>query len=232
MTNDRFITSLAQFDTPTICNAIEVAQGGRGFSNFTRGTMQSAMNGAKAMVGYARTAKIAGSSAPIESAEIIKARRLEYFKYMAGEDRPSICVIEDVDAPDCVSAWWGEVHTAVHKGLGLGGALTNGVMRDLDDHEPGFPVVAGSIGPSHMFVHVRELGTSVQIFGLTINEGDLVHADQHGAVIIPPDVLSKLNNAIQTLLSSERIILDPARKPGFNIDALMEAWEVFEKART
>jgi regulator of RNase E activity RraA len=151
---------------------------------------------------------------------------------MASGEGPTICAIEDVDAPECVSAWWGEVHTAVHKGLGLNGALTNGVMRDLDDHEPGFPVVAGSIGPSHMFVHVRELGTPVQIFGLTIQDGDLVHADQHGAVVIPPDVLPRLEGAIQTLLSSETIIIGPARQPGFDIDVLEAAWKVFEKART
>lgn len=229
---DALIKSLANFDTPTISNAIEVAQGGRGFDAFTRGTMCSAMNGAKAMVGYARTAKIAGLKPPTESVGIIKARRLEYFKYMAAGTRPSLCVIEDVDAPHCVSAWWGEVHTAVHKGLGLGGALTNGVMRDLDDHEPGFPVVAGSIGPSHMFVHVRELGTPVTIFDLTIKEGDLVHADQHGAVVIPMNILPKLGEAIETLLASEQMILGPARKVGFDIEALLEAWKAFEKART
>lgn len=230
--DDEFIRSLAKYDTPTICNAIEVAQGGRGFSAFTRGTMCSAMNGKKAMIGYARTAKIAGQKRSREDPDVIKARRLDYYTYMAAETRPSLCVIEDVDAPECVSAWWGEVHTAVHKGLGIGGALTNGVMRDLDDHEPGFPVVAGSIGPSHMFVHVRELGTPVTIFGLDICEGDLVHADQHGAVIIPPDVLPDLEAAIETLLKNEKIIIGPAREPGFNIEKLQEAWKVFEEART
>jgi regulator of RNase E activity RraA len=232
MVDAAFISSLSKYDTPTICNAIEVAQGGRGFSAFTRGTMVSAMNGAKAMVGYARTAKIAGQHKPDEAADVIKSRRIDYYRHMASGEGPTICAIEDVDAPECVSAWWGEVHTAVHKGLGLNGALTNGVMRDLDDHEPGFPVVAGSIGPSHMFVHVRELGTPVQIFGLTIQDGDLVHADQHGAVVIPPDVLPRLEGAIQTLLSSETIIIGPARQPGFDIDVLEAAWKVFEKART
>lgn len=232
MTDAKFIASLAQYDTPTICNAIEVAQGGRGFSAFTRGTMVSAMNGAKAMVGYARTAKIAGQNPPSESPDIIKARRLDYYKHMVSGDGPRLCVIKDMDAPDCVSAWWGEVHTAIHKGLGMSGALTNGVMRDLDDHEPGFPVVAGSIGPSHMFVHVRELGTPVTIFGMRVNDGDLVHADQHGAVVIPPEILPKLGEAIETLLSSEQIILGPARAPDFDINKLQEAWIAFEKART
>lgn len=230
MTN--FIKKLTQFDTPTISNAIEVAQGGRGYERFTRGTPVHAMNGAKSMCGYARTAKISGLKPPTESADIIKARRLDYFKYMAAGNEPTVCVIEDVDMPNCVSAWWGEVHTAVHKGLGMSGALTNGVMRDLDDHEAGFPVVAGSIGPSHMFVHVTEIDTPVTIFDLTINPGELVHADQHGAIVIPSEVLPKLAESIQALLTSEQIILGPAREPGFDIDKLQEAWKVFEKART
>ncbi len=227
-----FIRSLTQFDTPTISNAIEVAQGTRGYDRFSRGTPVSAMNGAKAMCGYARTAKLSGIKPPTESPEIIKARRLDYFKYMAKGDEPTVCVVEDIDAPDCVSAWWGEVHTAVHLGLGMSGAFTNGVMRDLDDHEAGFPVVAGSIGPSHMFVHVTEINIPVTVFGMTIKPGELVHADQHGAVVIPEEVLPKLGAAIKTLLESEQIILGPARQPGFDIDKLEEAWKAFEKART
>jgi regulator of RNase E activity RraA len=184
------------------------------------------------MCGYARTAKLSGIRPPTESPEVIKARRLDYFKYMAKGDEPTVCVVEDIDAPDCVSAWWGEVHTAVHLGLGMSGALTNGVVRDLDDHEPGFPVVAGSIGPSHMFSHITEIDTPVSIFGMTINPGELVHADRHGAVIIPEDVMPTLGEAIKTLLRNEQIIIAPAREPGFNIDKLVEAWKIFEEART
>lgn len=227
-----FIKDLTQFDTPTISNAIEVAQGTRGYERFSRGTPVSAMNGAKAMCGYARTAKLSGLNPPTQSPDVIKARRLEYFKYMAKGDEPTVCVIEDIDAPDCVSAWWGEVHTAVHLGLGMSGALTNGVVRDLDDHEPGFPVVAGSIGPSHMFCHITEIDVPVTVFGMTVHPGELVHADKHGAIIIPKDVMPTLGGAIKTLLANEQIIIAPAREPGFNIDILIEAWKEFEEART
>lgn len=229
---NEFIESLTQFDTPTISNAIEVVHGKRGYDRFTRGTPVHCMSGAKAMCGFARTAKISGINPPTESPEVIKARRLDYYRYMAGGDGPSVCVIEDIDAPNCVSAWWGEVHTTVHKGLGMSGALTNGVLRDIDENEPGFPVVAGSVGPNHMFVHVTELDTAVTVFDLTIKPGELVHADQHGAVIIPDDVLPELGAAIKKLLDTEQIILGPAREPGFNIDKLMDAWKEFEKART
>ncbi len=227
-----FIQSLTQYDTPTISNAIEVAQGTRGYERFSRGTPISAMNGAKAMCGYARTAKLSGAKPATEPPETIQARRLDYFRYMAEGDAPKICVIEDIDAPDCVSAWWGEVHTAVHRGLGVNGALTNGVMRDLDDHEPGFPVVAGSVGPSHMFCRITELDVPVTVFGLTVQPGELVHADQHGAIVIPTDVIPELQAAIDTLLANEQIVLAPARAPDFSIDRLVKAWQEFEEART
>ena len=229
---NEFIRSLTQFDTPTVSNAIEVVHGKRGYDRFTRGTPVHAMNGAKAMCGFARTAKLTGLKPPTESPDVIKARRLDYYKYMAAGDEPTVCVVEDLDVPNAVCAWWGEVHSAVHKGLGMSGALTNGVLRDLDELDGGFPIVAGSIGPSHLFVHVTEFDIPVTIFDLTINPGELVHADQHGAVVIPDDVLPKLGEAIKTLLANEQIILGPAREPDFDIDKLLEAWKKFEEART
>jgi regulator of RNase E activity RraA len=222
---------LLRVDTPTVCNAVEVAQGKRGCDAFTKGTMQCSAPG-QAMVGFARTAKIAGREAPTEAPDVIRARRLEYFRTMAEGPRPAIAVIEDVDYPHCVSAWWGEVHTNVHKGLGLNGALTNGVMRDLGDLAEGFPVVAQSIGPSHAFVHVRELGTPVNVMGMTVQQGDLVHADQHGGLVIPPEVIPNLKAAIEKMWAGEQIILGPSKQDDFDLEKLLEAWSAFEKART
>lgn len=223
---------LESVDTPTVCNAIEVAQGRRGFANYTKTTVMHSDPLAPPVVGFARTAKIAGRQPPTDAPADIKARRLDYFRAMAAGARPAVAVIEDTDYPHCVAAWWGEVHTAVHKGLGLSGALTNGVMRDLGSHDPGFPVIAGSIGPSHAFVHVREIGTPVDVLGLAVSDGDLIHADRHGALVIPPELLDKLSDAIDTLHASEAIILEPARAPDFDIDKLESAWRAFEKART
>jgi regulator of RNase E activity RraA len=226
------IQSLKAFDTPTICNAIEVAQGQRGFNDFTKGTLFAALPEAEPMVGFARTAKIAGASPSAEPVDVLKSRRMEYFRSMATGPRPAVAVVEDIDFPNCIGAWWGEVHGVVHQRLGLTGALTNGAMRDLAEAEADFPVLAGSIGPSHGFVHVRTIGEPVTVFGLRIHQGDLVHADRHGAVVIPKDVLPHLTDAIDTLLSSEQLILGPAREPDFDIEKLETAWAAFEKART
>jgi len=226
------LSLLQSVDTPSVCNAIEVAQKKRGFANFTHSTMQINDKSGPAIVGYARTAKIAALHPPEEPADVIKARRMQYFREMAAGPRPAIAVVEDVDYPDCIGAWWGGVHTAVHNGLGLTGAVTNGVMRDLDDMQEGFTVVAGSIGPSHGFVHVRELGTTVNVLGMQVNQGDLVHADQHGALVIPEDVIPDLFGALNRMMETESIILEPARAPGFTIEKLEAAWAEFEKSRT
>ena len=223
---------LKTVDTPTVCNAIEVAQGGRGFNEFTKGTMIHSNPKAKPICGYAKTAKIAATNPPTETIEVIKKLRLSYYRHMASGDSPSIAVIEDIDFPNCVGAFWGEVNTNIHRGFGMSGAFTNGVMRDLGDLAEGFPVLAGSIGPSHGFVHVKEIGCSVSIFSLIINDGDLVHADRHGAVVIPKDVIDVLEASILKLLKTEQLILIPTKKDNFDIEKFEEAWSAFEAART
>ncbi len=231
MLTPELLSLLRQVDTPTVCNAIEFAQGKRGFDGFTRGTMLCSAPTEPPVVGYARTATIAAVHPPAEAPEIIRQRRMAYYEYMAKAPLPAVAVIEDTDFPDCIGAYWGEINPTIHKGFGLSGALTNGVMRDLGDVPQGFPVVAGSIGPSHGFVHVRSIDTPVSVFGLTIRPGDLVHADRHGALVIPPEVVGRLEAAIRDLMSAERIILDAASQPGFDFANFSAAWEAFEKAR-
>ncbi len=223
---------LRRVDTPTVCNAIEVIEGKRGFDRFTRGTVLCSDPDAGAIVGYARTASIAAATPPSEPPEVIRTRRMEYYRHMATGPRPAIAVIEDLDGAEAVGAYWGEINTTVHKGFGLSGALTNGVMRDLGDLPEGFPVIAGSVGPSHAFVHVREVGAPVTVFGLSIADGELVHADRHGALVIPRGYEAELGEAIRKMQATEAIVLDAARAPGFDFDAFAEAWAAFEKART
>ena len=232
---------LRRVDTPTVCNAIEVAQGARGFANFTRATMQHSAafsgggggaGGAPPMVGFARTARIAGLVAPSDANEVLRARRMAYFRAMAEGEGPRLAVIEDLDGADAIAGWWGEVHVAVHRGLGLSGAVTNGVMRDLGASRDDFPVLAGSVGPSHGFVHVVDIGGPVEIFGMQVADGDLVHADCHGALVVPRAVWGGLAAAIAKVAEAEAIILGPAGEPGFGIARLEEVWPLFEAART
>ncbi len=229
--NDSLHDLLRRCDTPTVCNAIEVAQGQRGFNAFTRGTMFCSAPG-EAMVGYARTARIRALAPPTEDAGVIKARRMAYYKYMSEGPRPGVAVVQDLDVPNAIGAYWGEINTNVHKAFGLNGALTDGVMRDLGDLPEGFPVVAGSIGPSHGFVHVVDIDQPVRIHGMDVPPGALVHADRHGAVVIPDDVIPVLEAAIAQLFKSENVVLDATKGKQIGFEEFEAAWAAFEASRT
>jgi regulator of RNase E activity RraA len=227
----RLLALLQSVDTPTVCNAIEVAQGKRGFDTFTRGTMLCSAPG-QAMVGYARTARIRAVDPPSEPPDVIRARRMAYYKHMAEGPRPAVAVVQDLDVPNAIGAYWGEINTNIHKSFGLSGTLTDGVMRDLGDLPDGYPVVAGSIGPSHGFVHVVDIGGPVEIFGMTVQDGDLVHADRHGALVIPADVVPALETAIGTLMRSEKIVFDAVKGKRLGFEEFEQVWAAFEAART
>lgn len=222
---------LRTVDTPTVCNAIEVAQGKRGFERFTRQTVTPADPALPAMCGFAMTARIRASRPSQDPPEEVRARRMAYYRYMAEGPAQRVAVIEDLDGEDAVGAYWGEVNTTVHKGLGVDGALTNGLMRDLGDLASDFQVLATGIGPSHAFVHVVEIDGPVSLFGMRVEPGEFIHADRHGAVVVPDDVLSELPQAIARMQASEALILEPARQPGFDYEAFEAAWAAFEKAR-
>lgn len=229
--DDDLLAVLRRVDTPTICNAIEVAQGRRGFAGFTRRAVFPSDPAAPAMVGYARTARIRAAAPPDEDAATIRARRMEYYRYMAEAPKPAVAVIEDADTHP-VGAFWGEINASIHKGFGLSGVLTNGLVRDLGDLPEGFPMLGGGTGPSHGFVHVLDFDRPVDVLGLRVAPGDLIHADRHGALAVPAEVIPVLAAAIRKLQATERIVLDAARAPDFDFDRFAEAWERFEKART
>lgn len=232
MISQELIDLMRSVDTPTICNAIEVAEGKRGFSRFTRKTMFASDPNAQPLVGLALTAKIAANKPPVDSPDVIKKRRMDYYRYVAKGARPGVIIIEDEDGKEACGAYWGEVNATVHQAFGLEGVVTNGLMRDLGDLPIGFPIIAGAIGPSHGFVHVRDFNCPVSVLGMTVVPGDIIHADRHGAAVVPAALLNKMPAAIAQLLASEALILEPARKEGFDFDAFEKAWTAFEKAKT
>ncbi len=221
---------LAQTDTPTVCNAIELAQGKRGFNTFTRGTPVAMHPSAQVAMGFARTAKIAAENPPDRSVEENQKIRMDYYRYMSEGARPGICVVQDID-PEPVGAYWGEVNTNIHKGFGLSGTLTNGVIRDLGMCPEDYQVIGGALGPSHRFVHVVETGTPVEVFGMQVKEGDFVHADRHGALVIPPDILPDMDQWIAKMLELEEIVIAPAKEKGFNFEVFEKAWAELESKR-
>ncbi len=215
------LEQLKNFDTPTIANALEIAAGKRSTEGFTRQTMIAANPKLKPIVGYARTAMI--RSATPFNPQTRREKQMAYYDYLAKPEQPTIAVIQDIDSRPGLGAFWGEVNTTIHWGLGCVGAITNGSMRDLEMMEPRFQCIAASLSPSHAWVHVVEIGVKVDVCGLIVSSGDLVHADHHGAVVIPADLLEKMPTAIDFMARKEKVILDAAKAPGFNIDKLRAA---------
>ncbi len=231
--NDELQEILRELDTPTVCNAIEMATGSRSFSRFTKVPIVTTAPFSPPIVGRALTATIRAKSPPSESREITRNRRMEYYRYMAEGAKPAVAVIQDLDSPEIYGAYWGEINATVHRAFGLSGALTDGQVRDLDVLPQDFPIIAGAVGVSHAFVHVVEYGISVEVFGMKIDPGEWIHADRHGAVVIPDEIEGALEQAIGDLTKGENLVLEPARHAeNYDFETFRASWEAFEAQRT
>jgi regulator of RNase E activity RraA len=218
------LAKLASYDTPTICNALEIVDPARRLTGFTVKPLVCPFPQLSPVVGYAKTATIRAAHAHELDAKAAREQRLAYYEYVASKPAPGIAIIQDLDSHDSgFGAFWGEVQSAVHKGLGLVGVVTDGSIRDIDQWAPGFQALAGSIAPSHAHVHLADFGKQVRVAGMLVRSGDLVHADRHGAVTIPHDKADRIAAACDLLARKEAVILEMARAPGFNIAKLREA---------
>jgi len=220
-----YFERLKKFDTPTICNALEIIDPAARFSGFTRKPLVNPFPGNGSFIGFARTATIRATHPNEFSGAKAKEQRLGYYEYIAeGGPTPSIAVLQDLDGPDIgFGCFWGEVQSNVHKGLGCVGVVTDGGIRDIPDWADGFNALAGSIVPSHAHVHLAGFGQTVRVAGMVVKSGDIIHADQHGAVVIPEAYVEKIPAACDLLARKEAVILDMAKAPGFTIDKLREA---------
>ncbi|MCP5266847.1 MAG: RraA family protein [Burkholderiaceae bacterium] len=214
------LAALKAYDTPTICNALEIVAPSRRATGFTTRPLICRDPSMPPMVGFARTATIR-SLTPASPA--VAARREPYYEYVAKDPLPSISVIQDLDPIPGFGAFWGEVNTAIHKGLGCEGVVTDGSIRDLDQCAPGFQLLAGMVAPSHAHVHVEDFGCDVNIYGMAVSDGDIIHADRHGAVVIPTEVLKDIAGAVDLLVRREAVVLACARAEDFDIHKLKKA---------
>ena len=219
----KLLAQLQAFDTPTICNALEIVLPERRLSGFTRRPFVCAFPSQKPVLGLARTATIRAADRPERAPAELLTTRLAYYEYVAAEPQPTVVVLQDLDPEPGFGAFWGEVNTAVHKGLGVLGCITNGSIRDLDVIATDFQLLAGSVGPSHAHVRVEAIDVEVEVHGMTVRPGELVHADRHGAVVVPHEALPGLPAAIELLIRREAAILKAARAPDFSIEKLRQA---------
>lgn len=217
------LKALCAWDTPTICNALEVTNPERRGWGFSYRQFAIADVTLPPICGLARVGTIRAAAPSARSKDADRAARIGWYEYVAAGALPTIAILEDIDPTPGVGAFWGEVNTNVHKGLGVLGCVTSGSIRDLDMIAPGFQLIAGSINPSHAHVHVVEFGKPVTIHGMATAHDDVVHADRHGAVVIPMDSVKKIPAAIDLLTRKEAVILDMAKQPGFNVEILKDA---------
>ena len=213
------LETLKQWDTPTICNALEVVVPERRAIGFTIEPMVSTDREAPPIVGVARTGTIRAKEPPRGPV----ASRLDWFDYVADAAFPTIVVIQDLDDRPGYGAFWGEVQSNLHKALGAVGCVTNGSFRDLGAWAKGFQMIGGRIGPSHAHVHLVEFGKPVNVFGMQVGHGDVVHADYHGAVVVPADCVRKLPPAVDLIARREKVILDICKARDFSVAKLRDA---------
>lgn len=213
---------LKQWDTPTICNGLEVLLPERRAIGFTVESMVAAHPKLPPIVGLARTAIIRAKEKPAGSIP----PRTDWYDYVAADNMPTIAVIQDADDRPGFGAFWGEVHSIIHRQLGVLGCVTNGSFRDLDVLAPEFQILGGRVVPSHAHVHVVQMRCDVNIFGMVTTHDQVIHADCHGAVVIPPDAVKRLPDAIELCVKREKAILDVVRSPDFNSRKLQEAFKL------
>jgi regulator of RNase E activity RraA len=214
---------LRSIDTPTVCNLVEIVTPQRRGAGYTVRHLHCPFPDLPPMVGFARTVTIKAKDAfGMGDASYIQ-RRLDYLDYVAAEPRPSVMVIEDLDQEPGYGAFWGEVQSNVHQALGCLGTVTNGSIRDIPMIPPGFQMLAGSIGPSHAYVHMVEYGGEVNVHGMTVRSNDLIHADRHGAVVVPADKIGAMKTALVGLSEREAKIIKAARAPDMTVEKLKAA---------
>jgi regulator of RNase E activity RraA len=217
------LEALAAFDTPTICNALELVRPERRGAGYITRPFACGFPSMKPVVAFARTARIRARLASAESADAMRRQRQAYYRYIDEGPKPSLVVIQDLDEPAGYGAFWGEVQSAIHRGLGAVGVLTDGSVRDIDQWAPGFQFLAGVIGPSHAYAHLVDFGTEVEVLGMHVRPGDIIHADRHGAVVIPADAVAGIRAAAELIGRREARILAAARAPGFTAERLIQA---------
>lgn len=217
------LNRLTQWDTPTICNGLELVCPERRAFGFTTEPLVSLAPSMSPVIGYARTARIRAAAPSTNSEATNKTLRLKYYEYVASGERPSIVVIEDLDITPGFGAFWGEVNTHIHRGLGAAGCVTNGSMRDLPDSAANFQLLAGRVGPSHAHVHLIDFGGDVTVQNMSVCNGEIIHMDQHGAVVIPEHAVTELPAAIDLISRREEKIISAAKADDFDFEKLRAA---------
>jgi regulator of RNase E activity RraA len=224
------LDALTAFDTPTICNALERLDPALQARGYTTQPCVCGFPSQKPIVGYARTAAIRSAQPLAVSAADQRKAQNDYYRHIDAGPRPSIVVIQDLDEANAgYGAFWGEVQSAIHVGLGARGLVTNGSVRDLDQWAPGFQFLAAKIAPSHAYAKPVAIACEVMVLGMRVRDGDIVHADRHGAAVVPANLVRAIPDAARAVAEREARILAVARAPGCTAEKLIAVFGELDK---
>jgi len=183
---DPNLLRLKRWNTPTIYNGWEQITAQNICADaFNLDETRDFMPQMGPMVGYAVTVKIEPSQPSHRDRN--PAAWSKYREYIASVPGPKIVIVQDLDKPRVIGAFWGEVNSNAHRALGCVGTITDGGIRDLDEMtNAGFKAIARRLCVGHAAVHPIDWNCQVEVFGTKIQPGQLIHADKHGFLAIPP----------------------------------------------
>jgi regulator of RNase E activity RraA len=224
------LEKLSRISTPTISNAIEtfgVRPNNHGFMN---PDMKSRFPDLGVMVGYATTVRVVADQPPSEARPAVPG--LEYWEFVAAQPGPKVAVVQDLD-PWPVGSLWGEVNTNIHKALGCVGTVTQGGVRDLPEMQKnGFHTFSTAVLVSHAHVHYVDYGGAVRVGGIVVRTGDLLHADGHGVLVIPPEIpLPELISVADKIESLEQEVFDYCQSDQFTPQGLEKLFQEIRARR-
>lgn len=169
------------------------------------------------MVGFAATATMRARGKPAHSDPTV------LYQHVREVPGPRVVVVQDLDEPPGHGSLWGEVNATIFGALGCVGCVTNGCVRDLKEARAmGFQFFARGPGVSHAYDRVESAGEPVTVGGLRVSPGDLIHADQHGVLMIPREIARELPAAAERVIAAEQSLLRWVRSPEFDADELIE----------
>lgn len=216
------LEALRQLDACTLANAIETFHERLRNEGFMGHAVRCLFPNLQPMIGYAATVKIRGSSPPTTGDLYVD--RTDWWDYILSLPAPRIVVVQDAAARPGLGSLIGAVHMNILRALHCTGVVTNGSVRDIPAAESaGFHYFAGSLAVSHAYVHIVEIGQPVEIDGLKIRSGDLLHGDLHGVQTIPIDIAPQIPAAAAKIAAREQAIIALCRSPEFSLQKLREA---------
>jgi regulator of RNase E activity RraA len=218
---------LRKYDTPTICNVVELFDLCPRTAFYMDGRIQACYPKLPPMVGFAATATFRSAAPPRQGN--VYAGMAEQVAAFAELPGPAVVVFQDLDDP-AAAATFGEVMCTTFKAFGAAGLITSGAGRDLDQVEVlNFPCFTSGTICAHGYCHLVQLNVAVRVGGLTVHPGDLLHGDRNGVTRIPTEKASAVAQACPELAAAEAVILDYLRSGKVTKDGFAAARKESQK---